>query len=155
MSPAPHAVSTLPAGAPQVTTTVVEPRSRTYSPVIKTVRKSLELRTGGSFSIAAIGYIRVSISTLLLEVGPDSMHVCREHVFCLVVNTRNFSPHTRCCPEVVVNCPRTLYLYASKCRNASIVPACSITPSDNWLSTPNVPHPPCRTGNLYEKPHSR
>ena len=81
-----------------------------YSPVIKAAREYLELRTGGRFSIATKGYIRVSISTLVEVVG-DFMHVCRKHVFCLVVNTRNFSPHTRCCQAVVINCARTLCLY--------------------------------------------
>ena len=81
-----------------------------YSPVIKAAREYLELRTGGRFSIAAIGYIRVSISTLVEVVG-DFMHVCRKHVFCLVVSIRNFSPHTRCCQAVVINCARILYLY--------------------------------------------
>ena len=109
-SPVPHAVLTLPTGAPQVTTTVEELRLQNYSPVIKAAREYLELRTGGRFSIAAIGYIRVSISTLVEVVG-DFMHVCRKHVFCLVVSIRNFSPHTRCCQAVVINCARILYLY--------------------------------------------
>ena len=55
----------------------------------------------------------------------------------------------------LVPCTYTLHFHASKCLNASVVPACSIAPSDDWLSTPNVPHPLCRTANLYEKPHSR